>query len=328
LEPPAFAWPDAAPGNDHRADPWPSGASDRQYPADDRADEPGFQRGAAASAADHPGRAEEYQDAFAQLAARDAAEAPRAPAMSLLRRSEIIPPVPVAARDTALVDRASHRPRILLPLAGLAVLAAMVGWFVVQALIKTAPPAPPGARVAAVAPAPAPMPAAPGQTAAGPNPPVAAPSGSPAPHPVPAVPAAGAQPAATPPDARAPERSAAAAQATAARPSPAEAPAATPAPAASPPAPPAAPLAAAPLAAAPLAAPAAAPPPSAGPGLLVIAKADDTLRSLYARVYKGLPAPAFETVAAMNPHDIKLGDVVVFPAPPGGWKRPPNTAGR
>lgn len=53
----------------------------------------------------------------------------------------------------------------------------------------------------------------------------------------------------------------------------------------------------------------------------MIAKADDTLRSLYQRVYRGLQAPPFESVAAMNPHEIKLGDVVVFPAPPGGWRR-------
>ena len=62
-------------------------------------------------------------------------------------------------------------------------------------------------------------------------------------------------------------------------------------------------------------------PKPAGPGLLVIAKANDTLRSLYERVYRGLQAPPFEVVAAMNPSDIRLGDVVVFPAPPGGWKR-------
>jgi nucleoid-associated protein YgaU len=73
-------------------------------------------------------------------------------------------------------------------------------------------------------------------------------------------------------------------------------------------------------------APAPALPP--GPGLLVIAKAEDTLQSLYNRVYKGLQAPPFEVVEAMNPHEIKLGDVVVFPAPPGGWHRLPNTAGR
>lgn len=64
-----------------------------------------------------------------------------------------------------------------------------------------------------------------------------------------------------------------------------------------------------------------APPRPAGPGLLVIAKANDTLRSLYERVYRGLQAPPFEVVAAMNPRDIRLGDVVVFPAPTGGWKR-------
>jgi hypothetical protein len=75
---------------------------------------------------------------------------------------------------------------------------------------------------------------------------------------------------------------------------------------------------------APMAAPALPP----GPGLLVIAKAEDTLQSLYSRVYKGLQAPPFEVVEAMNPHEIKLGDVVVFPAPPGGWHRLPNTAGR
>ena len=67
---------------------------------------------------------------------------------------------------------------------------------------------------------------------------------------------------------------------------------------------------------------------AAGPGLLVIAKSEDTLRGLYDRVYRGQEAPPpFETVAALNPSDLRAGDVVVFPAPRGGWHRePPNSA--
>jgi len=60
-----------------------------------------------------------------------------------------------------------------------------------------------------------------------------------------------------------------------------------------------------------------------GPGLLVIARSDDTLRSLYDRVYRGQEAPPFDTVAAMNPRDLHTGDVVVFPAPRSGWRRQP-----
>lgn len=55
----------------------------------------------------------------------------------------------------------------------------------------------------------------------------------------------------------------------------------------------------------------------------MIARSDDTLRSLYDRVYRGQEAPPFDTVAAMNPRDLRTGDVVVFPAPRSGWRRQP-----
>ena len=62
---------------------------------------------------------------------------------------------------------------------------------------------------------------------------------------------------------------------------------------------------------------------STGPGLLVIARGDDTLRRLYARVYRGQNAPPFDAVAAINPLELHTGDVVVFPAPAGGWRKAP-----
>ena len=52
----------------------------------------------------------------------------------------------------------------------------------------------------------------------------------------------------------------------------------------------------------------------AGPG--------DTLPALYRRIYKGLDAPPFAAVAALNPPPLRPGAHVVFPAPPDGWPAP------
>jgi hypothetical protein len=57
------------------------------------------------------------------------------------------------------------------------------------------------------------------------------------------------------------------------------------------------------------------------PGLLLIVRSGETLTSLYAKVYKGVVPPPFGAVAAANPRHPKAGDVLVFPPPPGGWKK-------
>ena len=44
------------------------------------------------------------------------------------------------------------------------------------------------------------------------------------------------------------------------------------------------------------------------------------MRSLYERVYRGMKAPAFEAVAAMNRLPVRPGSIVVFPEPVGGWR--------
>ena len=60
-----------------------------------------------------------------------------------------------------------------------------------------------------------------------------------------------------------------------------------------------------------------------GPGLVLIARRGDTLPHLYASIYRGIePPPPFAQVAAANPRPFRPGEIVVFPAPPGGWSRP------
>jgi hypothetical protein len=69
----------------------------------------------------------------------------------------------------------------------------------------------------------------------------------------------------------------------------------------------------------------AAPAPAAeaeaegGPGLLLKAKAGDTLQTLYAQVYRGTEPPAFAAVAALNPQPVRPGDILTFPEPSKGW---------
>jgi hypothetical protein len=60
----------------------------------------------------------------------------------------------------------------------------------------------------------------------------------------------------------------------------------------------------------------------AAPPMVLSAATGDSLRSLYVRVYRGFSAPPFSVVRAANGATIKPGDLVVFPAPPHGWRRP------
>lgn len=57
------------------------------------------------------------------------------------------------------------------------------------------------------------------------------------------------------------------------------------------------------------------------PGLVLIARRGDTLRELYASLYRGVDPPPFENVMAINPKPVVPGTVVLFPAPAGGWPR-------
>ena len=57
----------------------------------------------------------------------------------------------------------------------------------------------------------------------------------------------------------------------------------------------------------------------AGASLLLLAGPNDTLRSLYREVYRGVRPPRFETVAALNPAVTRPGTRLIFPAPPDGW---------
>lgn len=67
---------------------------------------------------------------------------------------------------------------------------------------------------------------------------------------------------------------------------------------------------------------AAEPPAASVPGLLLIVRGGETLGDMYARVYRGVVPPPFEDVAAANPKHFRPGDVLTFPPPPGGWKKP------
>jgi len=63
----------------------------------------------------------------------------------------------------------------------------------------------------------------------------------------------------------------------------------------------------------------AAPDVEGGPGLLLEAKAGETLQTLYEQVYRGAKPPAFAAVAALNPQPVRPGDILTFPEPPTGW---------
>jgi hypothetical protein len=63
----------------------------------------------------------------------------------------------------------------------------------------------------------------------------------------------------------------------------------------------------------------AAPDVGGGPGLLLEAKAGETLQTLYEQVYRGATPPAFAAVAALNPQPVRPGDILTFPEPPTGW---------
>jgi len=63
-------------------------------------------------------------------------------------------------------------------------------------------------------------------------------------------------------------------------------------------------------------------PTAAAPPMVLSATPGDSLRSLYARVYRGFSPPPFSVVRAANGATIKPGDLVVFPAPPHGWRQP------
>ena len=55
------------------------------------------------------------------------------------------------------------------------------------------------------------------------------------------------------------------------------------------------------------------------PGLVLVAKAGDTMTALYAKVYRGVRPPPYADVAAANHMPIRPGALVVFPAPLDGW---------
>ena len=59
---------------------------------------------------------------------------------------------------------------------------------------------------------------------------------------------------------------------------------------------------------------------SAGKGLVLLAKAGDSVPSLYRQVYRGVTPPPYAEVAAANPPVLRPGDLLVFPAPPNGWR--------
>ncbi|MGH7097937.1 MAG: hypothetical protein ACREE4_09810 [Stellaceae bacterium] len=59
----------------------------------------------------------------------------------------------------------------------------------------------------------------------------------------------------------------------------------------------------------------------AAPGLVLVARAGDTMPALYAKVYQGLRPPPYPEVRVANPIPLRPGAIVIFPAPPGGWTR-------
>ena len=62
--------------------------------------------------------------------------------------------------------------------------------------------------------------------------------------------------------------------------------------------------------------------PTRAPGLILVARAGDTLSDLYRKVYGDAPAPPFAVMLAANPDQIKPGSRIIFPPPPQGWRLP------
>lgn len=55
-------------------------------------------------------------------------------------------------------------------------------------------------------------------------------------------------------------------------------------------------------------------------GLLLMARPNDTVLTLYAEVYRGIAVrPPLNTVVALNPTHVMPGDILTFPTPLGGW---------
>ncbi len=55
------------------------------------------------------------------------------------------------------------------------------------------------------------------------------------------------------------------------------------------------------------------------PSLLVVATGNDTLATLYRKVYQGLTPPPFTAITALNPPQPRPGDLLTFPPPVDGW---------
>ena len=53
--------------------------------------------------------------------------------------------------------------------------------------------------------------------------------------------------------------------------------------------------------------------------LVLLARAGDTMKTLYAKVYRGVQPPPFATFAELNQADFRPGSMVIFPTPPNGW---------
>lgn len=58
---------------------------------------------------------------------------------------------------------------------------------------------------------------------------------------------------------------------------------------------------------------------SGAPGLVLVARAGDTMPNLYAKVYRGVRPPPYADVAAANRLPLRPGAIVVFPRPQDGW---------
>ncbi len=55
------------------------------------------------------------------------------------------------------------------------------------------------------------------------------------------------------------------------------------------------------------------------PGLVLVARAGDTMPDLYAKVYRGVRPPSYADVIAANHLPLRPGAIVVFPRPQDGW---------
>ncbi len=60
---------------------------------------------------------------------------------------------------------------------------------------------------------------------------------------------------------------------------------------------------------------------SGSPGLVLLARAGDTMERLYRSVYRGVEPPPFADVASTNRLPLRPGALVVFPAPVQGWRQ-------